>query len=62
MVTTYPYGFDWGPASVERATIIERPNGPYRVLTVRTPFQEFQLYISPTGRSVRIFRGGQELS
>lgn len=60
-MVTYPYGFQWGPASVERTAVVERPNGPYRILTVRTPFQELDIYLSPTGRSVRVFRGGREL-
>jgi len=57
------YGFTWGPATVERVTRIERPNGTYRILRVTTgcPSQALDIYISPTGRSVRVFRSGSEL-
>ncbi len=47
-----PYGFDWGPMSVCRATLL--PEGR-RVVTIETPFVSWQVYVSATGRSVRVY-------
>jgi hypothetical protein len=42
--------------------IISRREGVWRVLSVRpTAGPELSIYISPTGRSIRVFRGGVEL-
>lgn len=58
------YGFTWGPATVERMAAIARGPGLYRVLSVRTDrrSQDLQIYISPSGSRVRVFRGGRELT
>jgi hypothetical protein len=59
------FGFTWGPAEVERTATFERRRGKtWRVLRVYVrdhPSQELEIYISPTGRSVRVFRRGKEL-
>lgn len=57
------YGFQWGPADVSRSTAFEhRPGeGLSRSLRVSTPYADLNIYISPTGRSVRVFRAGKEL-
>ncbi len=58
------YGFTWGPARVERLMAFRRRTGLARVLRVSTAFpgQDIEIYISPSGRSVRVFRGAQELT
>ncbi len=56
-----PYGFTWGPMRVQRITAIDRSNGTYRVLGVHCGGRPLEIYVSPTGRSVRVFRDGREL-
>ena len=51
------YGFVWGQVLVTRRTAVERRNGKYRVLQVN----DLTIYVSPTGRLTRVFRGGKEL-
>lgn len=60
-VTSTEYGFQWGPATVERLAVCERGNGLYRVLQISTGRRRLDVYISPTGRSVRVFSDGREL-
>lgn len=58
------YGFTWGPIKVTRVTQVERRRGAgnTRVLQVLTATGvTLNIYVSPTGRSVRVFRGGKEL-
>lgn len=50
------YGFTWGPAKVERAC--ELP-GERRVITVTTDHRTLDIYVSRTGRSVRVFEHGR---
>lgn len=52
------YGFEWGPMEVPRASIF--PDGS-RCLIVSTPFGKLDIYASPTGRSLRVWRIGEEL-
>lgn len=52
------YGFRWGPVDVVR--MAEFPNGSY-VLQVETDFKTLEIYISKTGRSVRVYDGNTEL-
>lgn len=54
-------GFEWGPLVVERTMQIERKTGTSRVLHLTTPFGRYEVYVSPTGRSVRFFHDGKEL-
>lgn len=56
-----PHGFTWGPMTVDRLAAVDRSGGRYRVLRVSTGFQALDIYVSPTGRSVRVFRNNQEL-
>jgi len=51
---TDEYGFTWGPVTVQRTAVM--PQG-HHVLTVNG----LDIYVSPTGRSVRVFRDGKEL-
>lgn len=57
------YGFRWGPLVVQRSAEINRQdNGPHRVLRLITDEGAgLDVYVSPTGRSVRVFRDGKEL-
>lgn len=54
------YGFEWGPATVERATTFDYYGKPYRVLELKTSTKTLNIYISPHGRSIRVFCEGKE--
>lgn len=54
-------GLEWGPLTVEPVAAFDRSNGTYRVLGLRTAHRDLDVYVSPTGRSVRVFSGGKEL-
>lgn len=43
-----PYGFQWGAAKVTRVASDERRG--WAVLSVKTPKQELQLYVTKTGK------------
>ena len=55
---TTTYGFDWGPVMVERI-------GHFKPREGRESFilrvNDLEVYVSGTGRSVRVFRKGREL-
>lgn len=51
----------WGPVSIELIGETERAIGTYRALRIRTPHQAITVYVSPTGRSIRVFRNTIEL-
>lgn len=63
------YGFKWGPVAVERMAEFPRSNGQAKVIGIyrvdgphrADMFQMLEIYVSPRGRSVRVFRGGKEL-
>ncbi len=55
------YGFAWGPATVERVATIERAGKVYRVLQISSGGHLLNIYISPQGRSLRVFKDGREL-
>lgn len=63
------YGFKWGPVAVERLAEFPRSGGQCKVMglyRVKGPTradmeQVLEIYVSPTGRSVRVFRNGKEL-
>lgn len=59
--TRTSHGFEWGPAVVEALGQVERPRGAYRVVRVRTGQHTLDIYISPAGRSLRVFRDHVEL-
>lgn len=50
-----PFGFKWGPALVERCCTLP---GDRRVITIRTDHRQLDVYVSATGRSVRVFERG----
>lgn len=54
------YGFTWGPLTVERTAIM--PQGAH-VITVRSAAgKTIDIYVSPAGRSIRVFDGARELA
>lgn len=55
------YGFIWEGIEVERTTTIGLPQGDTRVLTVKVNKTKLTIYVSPTGRSIRVFKNGKEL-
>lgn len=56
------YGFRWGPVVVQRTASYDRGSGECRILRVIPDVgPPIELYISPTGRSVRVFRDHVEL-
>ncbi len=55
------YGFTWGNVKVTRMAEITRPTGTCRVLSVSSDKVRLEIYVSPTGRSVRVYRNGTEL-
>lgn len=54
------YGFTWGPLAVERATIM--PSGAHVVTVTSSAGKSLDIYVSPAGRSVRVFDRGSELT
>lgn len=55
---TTTYGFDWGPVVVRRiAHFSPRKDRESYILCVNG----LDIYVSRTGRSVRVFRDGEEL-
>lgn len=61
------YGFVWGggdgpDVEVTRTAEFPRESGKVcRILTVRAGAHELQVYVSPTGRSIRVHLDGAEL-
>jgi hypothetical protein len=56
-VTTGPYGFAWGPMSVTR---VAEHKGTVVVDITTDTGKSISVYVSPTGRSVRVFGDGAE--
>lgn len=58
------YGFRWGPVVVQRYAEFQRPKGELcRVLGIESDAAPtLHIYVSPTGRSVRVYRNGKELT
>jgi hypothetical protein len=54
-----PYGFKWGPALVERRMEFE---GRVCIGVITETGRRVDVYVSRTGRSVRVFENGQELT
>lgn len=55
---TTTYGFDWGPVWVRRLAHFSPKKGRESyIVTVNG----LEIYVSKTGRSVRVFRDGKEL-
>lgn len=63
-MTATKYGFAWGPMVVSRLTEVEwrKGRGPQRVLGVKTNTRRLEVYVSPTGRVVRAYLDGRELT
>ena len=55
-ITTY--GFNWGPGRVERVTHFKPRRGREAFIL---GVNDLEIYVSKTGRSVRVFRDGKEL-
>lgn len=60
-VNETPYGFKFGPALVERVAVFQRSNGDYHVIGIKTDHQSLAIYVSPTGKSVRVFSDHREM-
>lgn len=61
-MTDDPYGFGWGPMRVVRYASFQRPTGLCRVLGIEVGKKRLHVYVSPTGRSVRVYLDGKELT
>ena len=57
-----PYGFEWGPMQVTR-TMSFRGSHVVTIAPTGKPEsgQALDIYVSATGRSIRVFRGNKEL-
>lgn len=56
------YGFRWGPMVVSRLAHFQvRANQEVYVLGIRAGGSSVEVYVSRTGRSVRVFKNGREL-
>lgn len=53
------YGFTWGPLTVERTAIM--PSGGHVITVTTSTSKQVDIYVSPGGRSLRVFNGAQEL-
>ncbi|MGH3447222.1 MAG: hypothetical protein ACRDP4_06325 [Nocardioidaceae bacterium] len=53
------YGFTWGPMEVERSILI--PEGAREITVKVNDKRRVCVYVSRTGRSVRVFKDGTEL-
>lgn len=53
----WQYGFRWGQVDVTRAVEL---NDKRRVVQVTTDHKSLDIYVSTTGRSVRVFSAGVE--
>lgn len=51
------YGFRWGPMTIIRAS--EIPGRGYCLSVATDAGQRIDVYCSPTGRSLRVFRRGK---
>lgn len=54
------YGFTWGPLTVERTATM--PSGSHVITVTSVAGKKVDIYVSPGGRSVRVFNGAQELT
>lgn len=58
------YGFDWDQVNVERlASIKRKASDPHsdKIIRIRTKYRTLEIYVSPTGRSVRVWRDHKEI-
>lgn len=54
------FGFTWGPLQVRRIAAFKLGKGKAYILGVSTNHHQVEIYVSETGRSVRVFIDGQE--
>lgn len=47
--------------TVEYRARFLRPNGNYYVIGLKTDHADLDIYVSPTGKAVRVFKGRQEM-
>ncbi len=59
--TLTEFGFTWGPMEVSRTALLEVGDRASRVVTVKSEHGSVDVYVSRTGRSIRVFRDGKEL-
>lgn len=52
------YGFEWGGATVTRMADFD---GTVVIEVAGNDNNKVAVYVSPTGRSVRVFKGGKEM-
>jgi len=51
------FGFRWRGVEVERLAVVRES----AVLGIKAGKSKLEIYVSPTGRSVRVFKNGKEL-
>ena len=59
-----PFGFTWEQMAVERLASIKRHDkDPFsdKVIRVNTDYHQLEIYVSPTGRSVRVWKDHKEI-
>lgn len=52
-----PYGFAWGPIEVTRCCMLPVDR---RIVQVKSAYRTLDVYVSATGRSIRVFSAGKE--
>jgi hypothetical protein len=55
------FGFKWGPLEVARFGEFPRNKGVERVVRVSTAYGAVDVYVSPSGKSIRVYRGTHEM-
>lgn len=55
----YAWGFRWGPMTVTRLMVYRDRSW---LLGIKTAYHDVEIRVSRTGRSVRVFKDGVELS
>lgn len=58
----HDYGFQWGPLDITRIASYERGKGKAYILGVATDRHKVEVYASRTGRSVRVWIDGAEVT
>lgn len=66
-VAATDYGFIWAggdgaEVEVTRVAHFPRSNGVCRVIGLKAGGHRVEVYVSPTGKSVRVFKDGKELT
>lgn len=58
--STTHYGFTWGPMEVTRCARFTEGDRDTRCIQVKAGKRTLSVYVSRTGRSIRVFEDGQE--